>query len=146
MMNSTWVLLADGSRAQLYEKGGNDHRDWKLLKAFDHPPARQSGQDLAGNRPDAIQHQMESTAKGTEGAHGVQEYESSRFASELSDYLHGAATRNEFSRLVVAAAPRFLGTLKAKFSKPVKERISHFLAKDYASRAPHEVAPHMAGL
>ncbi len=146
-MNVTnWVLLADGSRAQLYLKKGDDHREWTLLKDFDHPAARLAGQDLVGNRPNKIQHQMESTAKGTTGPQTLREDESDRFAQELVEYLHGAASRNEFGTLVVAAAPRFLGSLRAKLTKPVRERVSHYLARNYASMAPDEFAQHLTGL
>lgn len=146
MKKTHWVLLADGSRAQLYLKEGEDHREWTLLKDFDHPPSRQAGQALVGNRPNQIQHQMEATAKGVTGAHTVQEEESERFAQELVEYLHGAASRNEFATLVVAAAPRFLGSLKARLTKPVRARVSHYLARNYASRPPEEFAPHLTGL
>lgn len=146
MKMTNWVLLADGSRAQLYLKEGDDHREWTLLKDFDHPPARQAGQDLVGNRPYRIQHQMEATAKGVQGPQTLREDESERFAQELVDYLHGAASRNEFGTLVVAAAPRFLGSLRAKLTKPVKERVSHYLARNYASMAPDAFAEHLTGL
>ena len=146
MTSRNWVLLADGSRAQLYAKNGDDHRDWSLLREFDHPPARLSNHQIMGNRPHRIQHLMEVTAKGTRGGHTVQEDESERFAIELSEYLHGAAARNDFDTLVVAAAPRFLGSLRQRLTKPVHQRVSHFLARNYVSQAPVDFAEHMAGL
>jgi protein required for attachment to host cells len=143
----TWILVADGSRAQLYLQGEDSNgRDWKLLQEFDHPAAREMGHDLRGNRPDQIQHQMDIGYKGTVGPHNVQEHEASKFAKELCEFLHGAAMRNQFSTLVVAAAPKTLGALRNMMSKSVSERVSHYLSKDYTDKNPRELAPLMMGL
>ncbi|MCI0569341.1 MAG: host attachment protein [Myxococcaceae bacterium] len=146
MSSDTWILVADGSRAQLYRQGGNEGRDWSLLQEFYHPAAREMGRDIAGNRPNQIQHAMETTSKGDEGGHGVQEYESQRFSRELCEYLHSAAMRNQFGTLVIVAPPKFLGALRKNMTKPVEERVSHYVAKDYTNKQPRELAPIMAGL
>jgi protein required for attachment to host cells len=146
MANGTWILVADGSRAQLYLQGGSDGRDWRLLQEFLHPSARESGHDLRGNRPDQIQHGMDLDHKGHEGTHQVQAQEAERFAKQLCDFLHDAAMRKEFDGLVVAAAPRFLGALRRGMSRPVQERVRHYLDKDYVHLQPRELAPIVDGL
>src|SRR5688572_10039117 len=79
-----WVLVADASRARLFETLGND--PWRLVREFDHPTSRLLGKELAAIEPGREQ----SPASGHDLAiekSPLPVMEEERFARELAQTL-----------------------------------------------------------
>jgi len=67
------------------------------------------------------------------------EVEAQRFARELAELLRLARTRNEYDKLVLVAAPAFLGELRGVLDNTVAGSVRAAVAKDYTQELPDEV-------
>ncbi|MEX2118682.1 MAG: host attachment protein [Pirellulales bacterium] len=137
---TTWILVADGSRARIFSSEAPGSR-WKLVNEFDHPPSRAKGVDLetddrgrqrqsfgVGNRP-----AMEPTT-------APKVVEADRFARELAQALDDAFNRREFDALALVAAPEFLGRLRSALTSQVAKQVVASIDKDYNGSDARELA------
>lgn len=114
----TWVVIADGEKYLLLENIGD--REFLHLKMVEHktsenPAARELSTDRAGRQHDSARDLGGEVAAW--GKSGMQETDwhrvaEDRFAEDLSARLERLAQAGRFSRLVVVADPRTLGTLR----------------------------------
>src|SRR5690242_20060637 len=117
----TWVLVADGAQAQVFEHGGPGkglnpvkelHFSEEPLKAKDintDRPGRRAGGGL-GNR------------SGVEDSDPVAVREQ-RFVKSVAEQLEVMRQQGRFDRLIIAAAPTALGDLRPELSNEVKQTI-----------------------
>lgn len=71
--------------------------------------------------------------------------EEDRFAEDLADLLKQRALSNDFDALIVVAAPRTLGVLRAQWHKEVASRIVAEIAKDMTGRPTPDIEALLAG-
>jgi len=110
-MASTWVVVADRSAARIFKAatptGGLDE-----LESLVHPEGRMRAQDLTSDLPGRA---FDSKGKGRhamESEVGPRAHEAIAFARELAGRMAAARSRGEIERLVLVAAPEFLGLLR----------------------------------
>jgi protein required for attachment to host cells len=110
----TFVLVADASRARLYQRP-NDTAKFMLLEEFDHPEGRAKNIDLMADKPGRA-----SSSGPTTAARSAQEYrtdpkqvEAEKFARELGHRLASLFDAHAFDALVITAPPKFLGLLRS---------------------------------
>ena len=134
---NTWVLIASSNKARLFntEKIGDE---MECINEFEHPESRQKGGDLASDRPGHYQ------SKGT--GHGAfvettdpKEHEAEIFADELADVLDKGRVNNEYKKLVIAAAPHFLGLLNTHMNEKTRGMIISDIHKDLTSYENREL-------
>jgi len=116
MAETTWVLVADSSRARLFRAEGADNR---LVEVEDmaHPEGRlhetQLTSDLPGRTFDRF----------GQGHHAMEEdtppkrHEAIQFAKRIGARIETARVQGQFTRLALAADPRFLGILRDNLTK-----------------------------
>jgi protein required for attachment to host cells len=141
-MSTTWILIANTSFAKLYANHG-PQKGLELIKELDHPESREKGSDLVSDRPGHNQ--------GHGNGHGSfvqatdpKQREAERFALELSKELEHGRTTNQFERLIIAASPSFMGTLKSKLPTHVMGMVSDSIEKDYTKAPEKELKGHLA--
>ena len=72
------------------------------------------------------------------------EVEAQRFSRELLERLNRALQEGRFSHLVVAAAPHFLGLLRAGLNGRLKQAVSVELDKDLSHlERPEQIRGHL---
>ena len=141
-MKSTWILVADNSQARLFtvETATSGLLE---LETFNHPEGRMHEQQLDSDLPG----KNTSTAGG--GGHryqdkiGPKEQESINFAKKVSRYLDSAHNANEFERLMIVAAPSFLGTLRGQFSDSLHKAVVFSLDKDLKDHSLEDIRAHL---
>lgn len=122
----TWILIADGSRAKIFEAAGQGKILQKSELSTPHPPSR----DLVSDRPGRT---FDST--GT-GRHAKQppsdphDKAESDFLRSIVKQLEESQQKKEFDRLVVVAAPRALGTLRGFFPETLSSSVAQEIAHD----------------
>ncbi len=140
-MGNTWVVVADGTRARLF----NRHRN-KKLEEFDvllSPEHRLHEGDLVTDRDGR------SLDAGGAGRHGVgnrntaKDHEMSIFAKRLAGRLEDARNAGEFERLVLVASPRFLGQLRAQMSGPTTDMVALTIDKELTMLAADKLERHI---
>lgn len=139
----TWILVADSSRARLFETPGGD--DWRLIGEYEHVQSRERGQDLMPNRGPRIQHTGEGEYRNALEPGSLHEHEARRFAMELNDILRKGALSNDYEDLIIVAAPKFLGHLRGNFDKQVVAKVRQEIAKDLSRHPVEDIAPMTTG-
>lgn len=100
-MGTTWILVADASRAKLYSQVDSSGA-MSVLQEFKHDASRMKGEQLASDRPGRFL--RDGGGHGSYDAHtDPKVYEKNRFAQELAQLLDKGRATNAFEKLVVVA-------------------------------------------
>ena len=137
-MPSLWILCANGARATIYS-ADSDSEPLLEVASLQHPEARSKEQDLVTDRPGRS---FDSFGAGRHAmAYGVgpKATEEIRFAREVVDRLEQGRVGHAFDRLVVVAAPTFLGHLRDSMGAPLAAAVRLEIDKDYTTLRPEEL-------
>lgn len=131
-MENTWVLVANGSEARVFNLTKRSE-GLKLVSEHLHPASRMKGDQLASDRPGTYMGDSNSMGSGSgyEEATSPKDYEIDRFAHELADILNSGRTANSYARLAVVAPSAFRGLLNKHMHDQVKKLIAYQIDKDY---------------
>ena len=123
----TWVIVANGDTARLFNWPG---RNASLIPLDDHVWTAPEGNERAdspgmtfasvGNSPHRMALQTEADNLKLEG-----------FARDVSDRLAESLDSGHYERLVIAAAPRFLGFLRNHMNRAVLAKVWIEIDKDF---------------
>ncbi len=123
----TWVLIADGEKALFLENIG-DAQDMHLevlrKEEQENPETSEQGTDKPGRFNDGPSVQR-SAVQETDW-HAL---EKQRFAKDLAQILYKAAHANKFDKIVLVAAPKVLGDLRAELHSEVSDRVIAEISK-----------------
>ncbi len=140
MSNSTtWVLVANASRACLYESHGRVD-GLKLIREFTHPSSRAKGADLTSDRPGHSASGRGGRKTSLEPHADARRQEQERFAREIVQELEAAHASHRYDKLLLTASAPFLGLLKAQLPKGVARTVTHSQNKDFTSASAVELA------
>ncbi|MDW8283663.1 MAG: host attachment protein [Myxococcales bacterium] len=141
---TTWILVADASRARLFSTTG-PQRPWKLVEEMEHPESRHKGIDLMADRPGRTQSRMRTGRRAAmEPDTDPREVEAMNFAQQVAQALERGLNEHAYARLVIAAAPHFLGLLRQKMSEQVAQRVVLSIDKDYAHVEDQDLPRYLA--
>ena len=108
MPQTLWIVVANGSRARLFERSRHD-APLTELKDWVHPATREHRQDMVGKHRQS----------GMRGRSGLAERspfhdrERGSFAAEICDWLTHAVQAHEVEHIALLASNPFLGELVA---------------------------------
>lgn len=133
-MSTTWVMVANASRARLFSQG-KKFGDLLLVKEFAHPESRQKDAAFTTDRPG--HYQASGSANSPHGAYQAattpKEHEHDRFARELVDLLESGRKSSSYGTLIVVAAPHFHGLINKHMGTQVRSLVQMDIEKDYTS-------------
>lgn len=138
---TTWVVVADGSRAHFYTTMGG-----ALTAALDHDfaaPTRSSAQDVGSDRPGRA---FDSAGQGRHAMEPPTDWkanEKKQLARTIADELWRAADRKAFDRLVMVAPPEMLGDMRDALDKSVSQKVVAEIAKDLTHLTVHQLPQHL---
>ncbi len=141
-MSKTWVVVAEKSRARIFELE-NRRAPLNELQDFTYPEARAHERDLTSDLPGRAFDGMESSSHATGTRVGPKKQEAINFAKDLCDHLDAANGNGHFEKLIIIAAPAFLGLLRKNFSEPLKKQIVKEIDKNLVQ---HDVEAIQASL
>ncbi len=141
-MLSTWVLVADTSRAKFFsvEKNGA----LSELLSLEHPEGRQHITDLTSDLPGRS---FDSSKSG--GRHALETKLSPKqqgainFSKLICDKLESCHSKGEFDKLIITAPPVFLGLLRKKMGSNITRIISTEIAKNFIDLSDKEIRQHL---
>jgi protein required for attachment to host cells len=139
---NTWVVVADGTRAQIYSSKGPGTGLETVLPQAQVADNRPSG-EIASDRPGRV------FDIAGEGRHAVQpptdphRHLQKIFAGEITGVLDRQLKNSAFDQLVVIAAPKMLGDLRAAFGENIRKLVIAELDKDLSKLTIHELAVRM---
>ena len=140
MAQTTWILVANASKAKLFANQG-PKKGLRLLKELTHPESRQKNAELVTDRAGHMQASDGHSARQpqTEPKHN----EARSFAQELARELSNGRTTNQFNRVILVAPPSFMGLLNGLLDSPTSQIVSDRFEKDYTKANEKELATHL---
>ncbi|MBI3188201.1 MAG: host attachment protein [Gammaproteobacteria bacterium] len=140
-MSKTWVVVAESSRAKIFEL---DKKNAPLieLQGFAHTPSRMHEHELTSDLP----------GRGTSSTHGSHKYtnhtspkehESVEFARTLGTHLDSARNRGEFDKLIIMSPPAFLGQLRKELSVETSKYIVSEIDKNLVRHNTQDIQAHL---
>jgi len=120
-MKPTWIVIADGSRARLFEQT-QPGQQWRELRAWVHPATRLRTESLAFD-------QLGRASKGQPGATSFvprttpRQREHRRFAQELARHLDLGVRAGQCDGLVLIASSALLGELRQALPTQASKRV-----------------------
>jgi protein required for attachment to host cells len=140
-MASTWVVVADTSRARIFsaEKPAGDLVE---IEDLTHPEARLHEGDLTTDRAGSGKNGgTVSFALGDTTSH--KEAEATRFAHEVSERVEAGRVGGKFHKLYVIAAPQFLGLLRKHQSSATRQLVAAEISKNLSSQDSRAIRAHL---
>lgn len=140
-MGNTWVVVADGTRARLF----NRHKN-RSLEEFDvllSPEHRLHEGDLVTDR-DGRAFDSGGTSRHPMGnKNSTKDHEMTGFAKRLAGRLEEGRNAGELERLVLVAPPRFLGQLRAQLSGPAADLVALTIDKELTTLSAEKLEGHL---
>lgn len=128
-MTKTWILVAHRGGARLFENRGPG-KGMALLQNFDNPAGKLKNQEIDSDRPgrhtDARNNNRHGYGHDQEPTVHIAEL----FAKQLANTLDQGRQKQQFSRLILVADPRFLGLLRSNLPNPTATLVTDALDKD----------------
>jgi len=143
-MAKTWVVVADSSAARIFTAatptGGLDERE-----SLAHPEGRMRAQELTSDLPGRA---FDSKGKGRhamESEVGPREHEAIAFAREIAGRIAAARSRGELDRVVLVAAPEFLGLLRDALDATTRRAVEAEFPLNLVKMTPAEIRSRLPG-
>ena len=138
-----WILVADGSRALVFENAGSAQEPKlemrNVLNAPENPAAHEQGTHRPGRtfaggprRSAVAATDWHDVAKG-------------RFAREITDMLNRAHKEHPLRALILVAAPRTLADLRKHLGVDLERLLCGEVDKDLTKCPVHEIERHLFG-
>jgi protein required for attachment to host cells len=139
----TMIVVADSSRARIFT-ADSAHSPLNEIESMAHPEGRMHEQNMVSDMPG------KDSGKGGDGDHAYQEkiepkkQEMIEFAKRIADYLDGARNANKLDKLLIVAAPAFLGELRTHLSAETSKKIAFELDKNLAHHDEEDIRQHLS--
>lgn len=140
-----WFLVADRSRAKIYQGPPDRNGHFSVEHVFEHPEGRLRRQEMESDEPGRIS--LVGKSRTVPETHEDPEHrEARRFAGELCTYLESARREGQFDRLNIVAPPFFLGVLRGHLTPELRARIAGELSQEWTTLTDPQVYDRLSTL
>lgn len=136
------IIVADSARARIFT-ADSAKSPLNEIETMAHPEGRMHEQNMVSDLPG------KASGEGGAGDHAYQEKvepkkeEMIEFAKRVADYCDDARKANNLNKLIIVAAPAFLGELRNQLSKETSEKVVFELDKNLAHHAVEDIRNHL---
>lgn len=141
-MSATWILVADGTKARLFEIAEKDHSIVEVEDRFN-PEGKASGRELSQERPQSVHDRFGPGRHSIEPHTGLRQKSAEVFARELNDVLERGRLDHRYKDVVLIAPAHFLGTLNATLNKHVRACVTAELPKNLTRVDAQTILAHL---
>jgi protein required for attachment to host cells len=141
--NGYWVVVCDGAKALVFENIGDPDRLNLVTRetaAADNPSTTEQGVE----RPGRV-HQRVGPKRSAVDQTDWHDAAERTFLKSLAARLDRAVADGRTKAIVLVAAPRAMGMLRAELSPRVDKAVRHEIAKDYTGMPVDEIERRLAG-
>ncbi|MFP5344579.1 MAG: host attachment protein [Gammaproteobacteria bacterium] len=142
-METTWILVADRSKAKLFESKGPG-KPLQHVQDILHPEGHLHSQDIVSDKPGRI---FTSFGKrhGFSGHHEPAENVTRQFTLHLANFLNDGRNAHSYEKLVLVAEPGFLGELLNALNEQTAKLVSKTIKKDLMHLKTGDLQQHVVG-
>lgn len=141
-MNSTWLVVADNSRARIFTM---ETRSGPIqeIESVVHAEARLREQKMTSDLPGRASGNSGGAGFSFEDETSPKEQENINFAKQIAKELDVARKNNKFKQFALVAAPGFLGNIRNQLNPKIQKLICFELAKNLAHLDAAEIRSHL---
>lgn len=136
------IVVAESSRARVFEMI-NPHTPLKELADMVHPESRVHEQKLTSDRPGRTFDRHGQGHHAMEQEVGARTQEIIAFAGQVAAYLQSECGKDIYEKIILIAAPEFLGHLRKKLDAETKERVVREIDKNLVQHNEVEIRQHL---
>jgi len=138
----TWIIVADGARAQVFiNSGPGSGLESALPQALvaDNRPSGDIGSDRPGRSFDSA----------GQGRHSMQpssdphQYAQAEFARDIAKLLEEKRGQKAYDQIIIIAAPKMLGELRSALDPSTSRLVVGEIDKDLTKLAVEDLSPHL---
>jgi len=149
-MDATWVVTADRAGARLLERNRDIREGYEVIEEVEHPAGRLRDIEIDTDRPGTSRTARGASASttvshtmGGGNSSSAHDHKAQLFAKSIAEKLQHARGAGRFSRLVLAAEPRFLGWLRESLDAATARCVVESVSKNLQSVSVGELAHHL---
>ncbi|GHA15982.1 hypothetical protein GCM10007989_08660 [Devosia pacifica] len=141
----TWVLVADGGQARVLENTG-PNKGLQQVRGHEFSiPAMQS-KDIMADRPGRSFSSAGPGRSAMEPRTDPVEHREAEFVKSMAEMLEKSKQQGAFDRLIIAAAPIALGTIRKALGPESKKAVIAELDKDLTNLPTEQMSKHLDGI
>jgi len=140
-MKLTWILVADSSRARLFK--AEAHSTITEMEDLAHPAGRLHEQDLSSDLPGKDSDKTGTAKHSFQDKVEPKQQEAINFAKQIAKHLEASYNAKKLERLMVIAAPSFLGLLRDQFSEEINKQVCFELDKNLTTHSTEDIRSHL---
>ena len=141
-MNSTWLIVADNSRARIFAMESRTSPITEI-KTIVHTEARLHEAAMTSDLPGRASGKSGGAGHAYEDETSPKDQENINFAKEIANELDTARKGNKFKQFVLVAAPGFLGNLRNQMNAQTQKLACYELAKNLSHLDAAEIRSHL---
>lgn len=138
----TWIVVADAAHARIVANEGVGQGVVDVARGTFENEVQRDGEVYA-DRPGRVHDRAAAGRHAMERPSDVKDQAAAAFARRIAGHLKKQAEAQAFDRLVLIAAPAFLGHLRVALAKQVAGRVHAEIAKDLAQASNDSIARHL---
>lgn len=142
-MATTWIVVADSSRARIFRATALQG-PYAELETLAHTQSREHARDLASDKPGRSYAAAGEHRHAMEPEHDPADRERQAFAHQIAERIERARTHGELQELVLVAAPAFLGRLRQVLPEQAAKLVKASLDKDLVRAELADIERHVA--
>jgi len=133
-----WILVADSTRARIFE-ATSPISPFTEIDDLAHPEGRLHPHDLTSDKHGRTYDAGSSGSHGRDNPVDPKQQEAIAFARQIAECLECACSENKFERLVLVAAPAFLGLLRENLANTVVRLVTREVDKNIVQLKVDEI-------
>jgi protein required for attachment to host cells len=145
-MESTWVLTAERASARVLERNRDSSAGYDVIEEIAHPEGRLRDGDIDTDRGGRFDRAAFGGNHGSSASETPHDHDAMRFARSLAGKLGQARAAGRFTRLVLAAEPRFLGMVREALDPVTARSVIGVLPKDLQHLKLADLHGHLSDL
>ena len=136
-MPKTWVVVAESSRAKIFELE-NKNAPLKELQGLANTSSRIHEQKLSSDLPGRTPGKHKLTSRTS-----IKQLESQQFARSIVEHLTNARNKQKFSKLIIMSSPGFLGQLRKQIGSKINKHVISEIGKNLVRHNTRDIQAHL---
>jgi len=141
-MAKNWVVVADRASAKIFSVA-TPTAQFKAIETLEYPAGRMRARDIDADRPGRSFQSAGTKRHGMERSTDAKKQTAAAFARQVAARLESARVQDGLARLILVAAPEFLGLLRDNLSAETRDLVQAEFDLNLSGMKPGEIRAHL---